>query len=168
MKNRYLCFIRTIAKVIFIVSLGMGTLVYVVGCFQNYGRIHWDDKITQAFEANQVEPGYNFYQYTIGMRVFAIVGLEPKLKLQSRIWRKLEADTEDFKVATSRIWYENSRIPDYPRGAFIMDPAGEKVGVYFSSIPIVSINFKPDNQVVVMLDTTLIRGGPDGDGAIIH
>jgi hypothetical protein len=44
-----------------------------------------------------------------------------------------------------------------------MNPDGEKVGVYFSSIPIVSIKFKPDNQVVVMLDTSAIRGGPDGE-----
>jgi hypothetical protein len=97
------------------------------------------------------------------MRVFAIVGLDPKLKLESRIWRKLEADAEDFKVATSRIWYEHGQILDYPRGAVIMDPDGEKVGVYFSSIPFVSINFKPENQVVVMLDTSAIRGGPDGE-----
>ncbi|MGD9133489.1 MAG: hypothetical protein PVF78_07580 [Desulfobacterales bacterium] len=167
MKIRFLYYRKTIAKIIFTFSLGMLTLVCGVGCSQNYGRIHWDETITQAFEANQSEPGYNYYQYTIGMRVFAIVGLDPKLELQSRIWRELETDTEDFKVAVSRIWYENGWTPDYARGAVIMDPDGEKAGVYFSSIPIVSIKFKPENQVVVMLDTTLIRGGPDGNGAML-
>ena len=142
-------------------SLGVLTLVWVAGCSQNFGRIHWDEDVTQAFEANQVEPGYNFYQYTVGNRVFAIVGFDPKLELQSRIWRELETDTEDFKVATSRMWDNYTQLPEYPRGAVIMDPDGEKVGVYFSSIRFVSINFKPENQVVVMLDTSNIRGGPD-------
>lgn len=142
-------------------SLGVLTLVWIAGCSQNFGRIHWDENVTQAFEANRVEPGYNFYQYTVGNRVFAIVGFDPKLELQSRIWRELEADTEDFKVATSRMWDDYSQIREYPRGAVIVDPDGEKVGVYFSSIRFVSINFKPENQVVVILDTSVILGGPD-------
>jgi hypothetical protein len=162
MKIRYLFLQKTTAKTIFMFSLGMLTLVWVAGCSQNFGRIHWDENVTRAFEANQVEPGYNFYQYTIGMRVFAIVGLDPKLELQSRIWRELEADTEDFKVATSRMWDDYSQVREYPRGAVIVDPAGEKVGVYFSSIRFVSINFKPENRVALILDTSVVRGGPDG------
>jgi hypothetical protein len=162
MKIRYLFLQKTTAKTIFMFSLGMLTLVWVAGCSQNFGRIHWDENVTRAFEANQVEPGYNFYQYTIGMRVFAIVGLDPKLELQSRIWRELEADTGDFKVATSRMWDDYSQVREYPRGAVIVDPAGEKVGVYFSSIRFVSINFKPENRVALILDTSVVRGGPDG------
>jgi len=161
MNIRYLYLQKTTAKTIFMFILGVLTLVWVAGCSQNSGRIHWDENVTQAFEANQVEPGYNFYQYTIGMRVFAIVGLDPKLELQSRIWRELEADTEDFKVATSRMWDDYSQVREYPRGAVIVDPGGEKVGVYFSSIRFVSINFKPENQVAVILDTSVIRGGAD-------
>ena len=161
MKIKYLYLKKMTAKTIFMFSLGVLTLVWGTGCSQNFGRIHWDESVTQAFEANQVEPGYNFYQYAIGMRVFAIVGLDPKLELQSRIWRELEADTEDFKVATSRIWENYTKLPEDPRGAIIVDPAGEKVGVYFSSIRFVSINFKPNNRVAVVLDTSVIRGGPD-------
>ena len=161
MKIRHLYLSKTAARTIFMIILGVWSLVWGAGCSQNFGRIHWDDDITQAFEENLVEPQYNFYQYTIGMRVFAIVGLDPKLELESRVWRELEADTEDFKVATSRIWYNYTQLPQDPRGAIILDPAGEKVGVYFSSIRFVSINFKPDNRVVVVLDTSAIRGGPD-------
>jgi hypothetical protein len=161
MKIRYAYLRKATVKIYFALGLGLLTLVLFAGCSQNYGRIHWDEGVTRAFEANQVVPGYNFYQYTIGMRVFAIVGLDPKLELQSRTWRELETDTEDFKVATSRMWDNDTQLPEYPRGAIIVDPAGEKVGVYFSSIRFVSINFKPDNRVALMLDTSAIRGGPD-------
>jgi hypothetical protein len=96
------------------------------------------------------------------MQVYAIVGLDPKLEMQSRIWRKLARDTEDFKVAISRIWYNDYQLPEEPRGAVIMNPDGEKVGVYFSSLHIVVIKFEPGNQVMVMPDLTLIRGGGEG------
>jgi hypothetical protein len=143
-------------------STGLLILIFFAGCSQNFGRIHWDENITHAFQNNQVEPGYNFYQYTIGTRVFAIVGLDPKLDMHSHIWRELASpDTEEFKVAFSRIWYNYTTLPETPRGAVIRNPAGDNVGVYFSSIPFVSIKFKPENQVMVMLDTSPITGGPD-------
>ena len=142
-------------------ATGVMTLLWMAGCSQNYGRINWHDDVTQAFEANRFDSDYNFYQYTIGMRVFAIVGLDPKLELESRIWRELDADTEDFTVATSRMWDDYSQIQYEARGAFILDPVGERVGVYYSSIRFLSIHFKPDNRVQLMLDTSVVRGGPD-------
>jgi hypothetical protein len=136
-------------------------VLMTIGCSQNFGRIQWDENVTQAFETNQVDPDYNFYQYTVGTQVYAIVGLDPKLELQSRLWRELSSDVEDFQLATSRIWYNYTRIDEDPRGAIIKDPTGESVGLYFSSLRFVSIKFKPENQVMVMLDTTPITGGPD-------
>jgi hypothetical protein len=58
------------------------------------------------------------------------------------------------------MWDNYTQLPEYPRGAIIMDPDGEKAGVYFSSLRFVSIKFKPENQVMVMLDTTFLWG-PD-------
>ncbi len=161
MDIRHLYRNKTTAKSIFMFSTGLLILLFIAGCSQNFGRIHWDENVTQAFQNNQVAPDYNFYQYTVGMRVFAIVGLDPELELQSNIWRELSSDPEDFSLATSRIWSNYTQLPDDPRGAIIRNPSGEDVGVYFSSIRFVSIKFQPNNRVMVMLDTTPITGGPD-------
>ncbi len=161
MDIRYLHCEKTTAKTIFMFSLGLSALIWLSGCAKNYGRIHWDDSLTQAFQTYQVERDYNFYQYNVGTRVFAIVGLDPKLELRSNIWRELSSDTEDFEVAIDRIWYNFTKIPRTPRGAFIRDPGGENVGVYFSSIRFLSVEFKPDNRVQLLLDTTPFLGGPD-------
>ena len=159
---------RTSERSYLIGSLSMGFLaaVLIVGCSGDFGRIRWDADVTRAFETNQVQPDLNFYYYGIGMQTYAIVGLDPKWELKSRIWRQLEADTEEFNVVKSRIWYNDLTLPRHPRGAIILDPGGAKVGVYFSSLPFVSIKFEPENQVMVMLDTMYIRGGPDGGNTI--
>ena len=161
MNTRHLYIVKTTAKMVLMFSAGLALLLLAAGCAENFGRISWDDNVTQAFENNQVGPDYNFYQYTIGMRVFAIVGLDPELEMQSRLWRELAADTEDFQVATSRMWYNYTRVQEEPRGAVILNPAGENVGVYFSSLRFISIEFGPQNQVSLLLDTTPVRGGPD-------
>ena len=161
MNIRYLYRKKVTLLTIFILT-GLMMLFSVTACAKNFGRIHWDDNVTQAFQTNEVDRNYNFYQYTVGTQVYAIVGLDPKLELQSRIWRELESDTEDFSLATSRIWYNYTKTPRDPRGAIIRNPSGENVGVYFSSIRFLSINFKPNNRVTLMLDTTPITGGPSG------
>lgn len=140
----------------------LSVLVLFVGCSQNYGRIRWDEDVTQSFKTHQAQPGYKYYYYGVGMRVFAIVGLDSELKLESKMWRKLATDAEEFKVATSRIWENLYYNPHYPRGAIIMNPAGEKVGVYYSSLIYVTIKFQTENEVSVIPDTAFL-GGPDGD-----
>jgi hypothetical protein len=152
---------KTTAITIFKICTCLMMLLLAAGCSQNYGRIHWDENVTQAFQTNHVDPNFNFYQYTVGNRVFAIVGLDPKLEVQSDIWRELASDTEDFQVAIDRIWYNYTKIPRDPRGAFIRDPGGENVGVYFSSIRFLSVRFEPNNRVALLLDTAPITGGPD-------
>jgi hypothetical protein len=151
---------KTTSASIIIFGTTLLALLFLAGCSQDFGRIQWDENVTQAFQNNQVEPDYNFYQYTIGMRVFAIVGLDPELELRSNIWRELSSDTEDFSLATSRIWYNYTQLPEDPRGAIIRNPRGEDVGVYFSSIRFVSIKFQQNNRVMLMLDTSPITGGP--------
>jgi hypothetical protein len=161
MDIRYTRCAKTTAKTVIVLITGLLILIFLAGCSQNYGRIQWDENVTRAFENNRVEPDYKFYQYAVGMRVFAIIGLNPELELRSKVWRELSSDTEDFSLATSRIWYNYTELPEDPRGAIIRNPAGEDVGVYFSSIRFVSIKFQPNNRVMVMLDTTPITGGPD-------
>ena len=158
---RYLHSGKMTAKLMFMFGTGLLALFFFTGCFQNFGRIQWDENTTEAFQNNQVGPDYNFYQYTIGTQVYAIVGLDPELELRSNIWRELSSDTEEFSLATSRIWENYTAVPKYPRGAIIRNPSGEDVGIYFSSIRFVSFKFDPNNRVMVMLDTTPITGGPD-------
>jgi hypothetical protein len=129
-------------------------------CAGNYGGIRWDADVTRSFEAYHVQPDYKYYSYYIGMRVFAIVGIDKDLKMQTGIWRDLATDTEDFHLAIDRIWYNDYQMPSDPRGALILDPGGKKVGIYYSSLSLPSIKFMPENQIMIMLDTTVIRGGP--------
>ena len=66
----YLCFILL-------------ALVMMFGCTANYGRIQWDADVTEAFKTNQVNPDYQYYYYGVGMQTYAVVGLDPKLEMDS-------------------------------------------------------------------------------------
>lgn len=150
------------ASVYFRYSACLLALVLLAGCFQNYGRIQWDEDITQSFQTRQVQPNYNYYYYGVGMRVFAILGLDPELEMESKMWRELETDSEEFKVAISRIWDNPYYTPSHARGASIVNPDGEKVGVYYSSLIYVTIKFESEKRISVIPDTPFLWG-PDGN-----
>lgn len=152
--------ISQILKPTVTISLGLLAVALIAGCSADYGRIRWDEDITRSFKTHQVQTDYNYYYYGIGMRVFAVVGLDPELEMQSRIWRELSPDTEELTVAISRIWDNPYYAPYHPRGAYIVNPAGEKVGVYYSSLIYVTTKFESENRVSIIPDTAFLWG-PD-------
>ena len=154
------------AAKIFAWSFGLLTLVLFAGCAQNYGQIHWVAAVTDAFKSARVDPNYRYYYYGVGMQTYAIVGLEPKWQMNSKMWRQLQPDSQEFKVTASRIWSDTFYSPYRARGGDIMDPNGEKVGIYYSSLSYPTVKFEPENQVMVILDTPFMYGPGADNGKL--
>jgi hypothetical protein len=143
----------------FYVALG-GLIVatMVSGCFENYGRLKHNDEVTRAFQTYQVEPDYKYYYYGRTNMPYAIVGIDRAYHMQSRVWREVDHDTEQFKKMIFWVW-DDIYVPFYLSGAHITDPGGKKVGIWYSGIWYAAIRFEEDNRIVVMPDTPFL-GGP--------
>jgi hypothetical protein len=135
------------------------SLVLLLGCAGNYGRIQRDAEVQQAFESDQVPRGYKYYYYGYDTRPYVLFGIDPKYEMDSHLWREATPDTEEFKKMTRWIWEDYG----YQKfGAHILDPSGNKVGVYYSSIYETAFRFKDGNQIVVMPRTPFLWGPPGG------
>lgn len=130
-------------------------LISLTACAGSYGRIKRDAEVKNAFESNQVRSDYTYYYYGFDTRPYAIIGVDPKYDAGSKVWREVDPQSETFKKMTFWIWEDYG---NYPYGAHILDPAGNKVGIWFSSIRIVSIKFFGENRIMVMPDTPFLRG----------
>jgi hypothetical protein len=140
------------------VNLFLLTLVFLItltGCAGSYGRIKRDAEVTNAFESNQVRSDYTYYYYGFDTRPYAIIGVNPKYDAGSKMWREVDPQSEAFKKMTFWIW---EAYDYYPYGAHILDPAGDKVGLWFSSIRIVAIKFVGENRIMVMPHTPFLYG----------
>jgi len=126
-----------------------------------YGSYKRNAEIYQSFQSNQVNRNYTYYYNGVGNQVYAIVGIEPKYRIQSKFWREVEPDTDAFKKLTNQIW------DDYGYqtfGADLLDPAGNKIGIVYTSIYEVAVKFLGDNQIEVLLGTPYLWGPADGMG----
>ena len=128
------------------------------GCFENYGRLKHNDEVTRAFQTYQVEPDYKYYYYGRTNMPYAIVGIDRAYHMQSRVWREVDQDTEQFKKMIYWVW-DDVYVPFYLSGAYITDPGGKKVGIWYSGIWYAAIRFEENNRIVVMPDTPFL-GGP--------
>ncbi len=140
------------------------TLTLIAGCTANYGSLKRDAEVQQAFESNQVPMDYKYYYYG-DSEPYVIFGIEPKYEMDSKLWRDISPDTEEFKEMTRWIWEDYGY---YKFGADILDPNGVKVGIMYTSINETSVKFVGDNQIVVMPNTPFLWGPDEGRGGGIR
>ncbi|MGD9174715.1 MAG: hypothetical protein PVF29_11165 [Desulfobacterales bacterium] len=133
----------------------------ISGCFENYGRLKHNDDITRTFQTDQVEPNYKYYYYGRTNMPYAIVGIDRAYHMRSRVWREVDHDTEQFSKMVFWVWddprYAYQR--NFTRGAYILDPAGKRVGIWYSGLRWAAVRFEDDRRIVVMPEPPLY-GGP--------
>ena len=125
------------------------------GCAGNYGRYKLDAEVLQSFRDNQVPSDYKYYYYGFDTNPYAVVGVEKKYDAGSNLWREVEPNTEKFKNMIRWMWGDYGYSPFAAR---ILDPAGNPVGVLYTSVREVAIKFSGDNRIVVMLNTPFLWG----------
>lgn len=135
----------------------------VSGCLGSYGRLDWDPQVTAAFQTHDVRKDFNYYYYGVGNRIFAIAGISADYVFESKMWREARPGTEAFKTLISRAWDNYFYPPHYPEGAYILNPEGKQVGIWFSSLRFITVKFGENNRIFLIPDTPFL-GGPEASG----
>ena len=134
------------------------TSALISGCFENYGRLRHNAEVTRAFQTYQTEPDYKYYYYGRTNMPYAIVGIDRAYHMKSRVWREVDRDTEQFNKMIFWVW-DDIYLPFSLSGAYITDPGGKKVGVWYSGIWYAAVRFEENNRIVIMPDLPFL-GGP--------
>jgi hypothetical protein len=139
---------------------GLVAAILLSGCAGSYGKLNWDPQVTAAFQNNDIQQGINYYYYGVGNRTFAIAGISTQYHIKSKMWREVPEDVEAFKSLVARAWENYYYKPYDPQGAHILNPEGNRVGVWYSSLRFVTVKFTEDNRIILMPDTPFL-GGPE-------
>jgi len=146
------CIVLNLA--LFLVLIAMGCAVNVRLGGQQVSR-----EVTQVFESYQVLPDHRYYHIGWDTRPYAIVGLKEPYHITSKFWIAFDADSETLKkrIDALEIFYERG----YPRayGYYILDKAGNRIGVWYSSISIFSASVNnTNNTVTITMDRPWVTG----------
>lgn len=138
------------------ISIGLVILVVISGCLENYGRLKRSPDIQKSFETNQLPSDYNYYFFGHRTWPYAVMGLDRGYNLRSKIWRTVEPDTEEFRSMSFWIWADYGY---HPYGADILDPEGQKIGIFYTSVWFAAVKVDKDTNTVQVMPH-IFHGGP--------
>ena len=124
------------------------TLCY--GCAGNMGNLQPHEEVTALFQNFEWVEGYRYYHNSYGLlsrRTYAVIGIKQPYTVQSRQWEQVKNMAELTSVINDTIGTSQKA----PQGFKIVNPRGETIGVWYSSIFGSSVRFNDDSQIVPML-----------------
>ncbi|MFP4159042.1 MAG: hypothetical protein ACLFQ9_01820 [Desulfobacterales bacterium] len=119
-----------------LVLLILAALV-MTGCAAgSWGSLRQDPEVTEMFRKNRVPEDYRYYSRGRSNLPYAIVGVDPEWRFESRFWEEVEPNTEEFAgkvrfVWDPDVWYQYNS----GRGAWILGPDGGRIGLWYSMYP---------------------------------
>lgn len=148
-KNRYI-FISIFIVVMPALLSGCGS--------PNYGRLQSSHEVTQVFQNNQVLSDHLYYYSGFQRIPYGLIGIDNKFRLRSSRWKPIDLDSTLLNQLTYRMRHVYSLEP---RGAWILDPEGRRVGIWYSSRYETTVIMENDNQLVVVTpEPPDLRGVP--------
>ena len=141
--------------VIFFLAVIQGTLSGCTLAVKSSGVIT-SQEATALWHSYEVLPNYNYYYAGPDTRPFYIIGIDDRYKLKSKLWKPVDLTPE---MLNNWFNYYRPRVGGYnplPYGAFIMDPAGERIGLWYSIQDwrlTGSASFGENNEVTIYMPT---------------
>lgn len=122
-----------------------------VGCGSStYGRLETSREVTEVFDGSQVLPDFQYYYSGFERIPYGIIGIDNKYRLRSSNWKLIDMNPTLLMQLTDRMEYVY-RIA--PRGAWILDQDGNRLGIWYSSQYWTKVKLEKDNQIVVVTPT---------------
>lgn len=116
------------------------------GCSAHYGKLRRSTEVTQSFESYEIFPNHKYYYTGLENRPYAIVALQQDYAIGSRFWNEFDSDPQKLKRLVDAIYEDRDYV--YPYGAYLLDPDGKPVGMWYSSVSIVGVAVDQTNRIV--------------------
>jgi hypothetical protein len=159
MSKHKTCASAAAARLIAGLFLLLITTVFFVGCGSvTYGRLENSPEITQVFKNSQILSNFQYYISGFQRVPYAIVAIDNNYHLRSGRWQPLDMDSSTLNQIVYRMDHVYSLTP---RGAWIVDDKGNRLGVWYSSQYQTTVQREKNNQIVVVSpEPPDLRGTP--------
>ena len=126
----------------------LSATVFLVACTSaTYGRLENSPEVTQVFKNGEILLDNQYYVSGFQRIPFAIIAIDSKYQLRSGRWQPLDLDS----IALNQIVYRMDFVYSLaPRGAWIVDHEGHRLGVWYSSKFQTTVERRKSNQIMVV------------------
>ena len=127
--------------------IGLGLLFLLCSCItSNYGKLQPSPEITKIFDEDRILSDHSYYYSGLQGVPDAIVGIQSNYSLKSKRWQQVDLTSLLLRKWVDRMTYVHTVTP---RGAWILDPDGNRIGVWYSARHQATVRVEQGNRVVI-------------------
>jgi len=127
--------------------IGLGLLFLLCSCTtSNYGKLQPSPEITKIFDEDRILSDHSYYYSGLQGLPDAIVGIQSNYSLKSKRWQQVDLTSLLLRKWVDRMTYVHTVTP---RGAWILDPDGNRIGVWYSARHQATVRVEQGNRVVI-------------------
>ena len=115
----------------------------------NFGILKLSREVSRIFESYKVLPEYNYYLSGSVTKPRAIMGIDRNYTLATGLWK----EAADLTPEQLKKWVDQILgflPPTRTFGAYILDPNGQQVGIWYSPRNDSSVTVQPDNRIEII------------------
>lgn len=128
--------------------IGLGLLFLLCSCADsNYGKLESSQEITKIFDNHRIIADHLYYYSGLQGVPDGIVGIHPSYSLKSKMWQQVDFTPLLLKKWVDRMTYVHLVVP---RGAWILGPDGNRIGVWYSARHQATVRVEQGNRVVIV------------------
>jgi hypothetical protein len=128
--------------------IGLGLLFLLCSCANsNYGKLEATQEITKIFDNYQILSDHSYYYSGLHGVPDAIVGIHSSYSLKSKMWQQVDFSSLLLRKWVDRMSYVHTVTP---RGAWILGPDGNRIGVWYSARHQTTVRVEQGNRVVIV------------------
>ena len=118
------------------------------GCGSSiHGRLQSSHEVTQVFKNNQILSDHQYYYSGFQRIPYGIIGIGSRYRLRSSRWKPIELNP----TLLNQLAYRMDHVYSIqPRGAWILDQDGNRIGIWYSARNQTKVLIEKDNNVVVV------------------
>lgn len=127
--------------------LCIGLLMMLCSCTAaNYGKLQASPEVTKVFDDHRIVADHRYYYSGLQGVPDAIMGLHTNYTLKSKLWQAVDFDSQLLNTWVNRMAYVHLVSP---RGAWILDPDGNRIGVWYSARHQTRVRVEKGNHVFI-------------------
>jgi hypothetical protein len=120
----------------------------LAGCGSaTFGRLQNSPEVTEVFIKSQILSNHQYYISGFQRVPYAIIAIDRNYQLRSSRWQPIDLDSSNLNQIVYRMEHVYSLTP---RGAWIVDHQGNRLGVWYSSQYQTKVTRENNNRIVVV------------------
>ncbi|RPJ72828.1 MAG: hypothetical protein EHM15_08320 [Desulfobacteraceae bacterium] len=122
-------------------------VVASAGCATGHrGGLRHNREVGRAFETLHAFPDHRYWYYFLENSPYAVVGLRAPYRIEDQHWTAVDPDSKTFEKVVGLV--QNFPVRgSFTTGAYLLDPQGQTIGVWFSSMN-AGIRVDPETKIV--------------------